>query len=85
MVGAVVVVLRLQYLWFLGSGAQAQELWHMGLVASQHVASSLGREDSLEKGMATHSSIPAWRIFMDRGAWLATVRGVSKSQTQLSD
>ena len=41
MVGAVVVVLRLQYLWFLGSGAQAQELWHMGLVASQHVASSL--------------------------------------------
>ena len=23
---------------------------------------SLGREDSLEKGMATHSSILAWRI-----------------------
>ena len=23
---------------------------------------SLGREDSLEKGMATHSSTPAWRI-----------------------
>ena len=23
---------------------------------------SLGQEDSLEKGMATHSSIPAWRI-----------------------
>ena len=23
---------------------------------------SLGREDPLEKGMATHSSIPAWRI-----------------------
>ena len=22
----------------------------------------LAREDSLEKGMATHSSIPAWRI-----------------------
>ena len=31
----------------------------------------LGWEDSLEKGMATHSSILAWRIPMDRGAWWA--------------
>ena len=30
---------------------------------------SLGWEDSLEEGMATHSSILAWRIPMDRGAW----------------
>jgi len=30
---------------------------------------SLGWEDSLEAGMATHSSILAWRIPMDRGAW----------------
>ena len=45
----------------------------------------LGREDPLEKGMATHSSILAWRIPMDRGAWWATVQGVAKSQTQLSD
>ena len=27
--------------------------------------------------MATHSSILAWRIPMDRGAWRATVRGVT--------
>ena len=33
--------------------------------------------------MATHSSILAWRIPMDRGAWLATVHRVAKSQTQL--
>ena len=33
-------------------------------------------EDPLEKEMATHSSILAWRIPMDRGAWKATVRGV---------
>ena len=46
---------------------------------------SLGWEDLLEKGMATHSSILAWRIPMDRGAWWATVHGVSKSQTQVSD
>ena len=30
---------------------------------------SLSREDALEKGTATHSSILAWRIPMDRGAW----------------
>ena len=34
--------------------------------------------------MATHSSILAWRIPMDGGAWWATVLGVAKSQTQLS-
>ena len=46
---------------------------------------SLGWEDLLEKGVATHSSILAWRIPMDRGAWWATVCGVAKSWTQLSD
>ena len=42
---------------------------------------SLGREDALEKGMATHSSILAWRIPMDREAWWATVYGVTQSRT----
>ena len=46
---------------------------------------SLGQEDPLEEGMATHSSILAWRIPMDRGAWQAAVLGVVKSQTRLSD
>ena len=46
---------------------------------------SLGWENPLEEGMATHSSFLAWRIPMDRGAWRATVCGVAKSQTQLSD
>ena len=45
---------------------------------------SLGWEDSLEKGMAMHSSILAWRIPMDGGVWWATVHGVTKTQTQLS-
>ena len=40
---------------------------------------SLGWEDPLEKGMATHSSILAWRI-----PWTEKP-GVSKSWTQLSD
>ena len=41
----------------------------------------LGGRDPLEKGWATHSSILAWRIPMDRGAWQDTVHGVAKSQT----
>ena len=41
---------------------------------------SLGWEDLLEEGMATLSSILAWRIPMDRGAWWATVHGVTKSR-----
>ena len=36
-------------------------------------------------GMATHSSILAWRIPMDRGTWRATVDRVAKNWTQLSD
>ena len=41
----------------------------------------LGWEDPLEEGMATQSSILAWRIPMDRGAWWATVHGGTKSWT----
>jgi len=33
--------------------------------------------------MATHSSILAWIIPTDRGAWWPTVHGVAKSQIQL--
>ena len=39
---------------------------------------SLDWENPLEEGMATHSSILAWRIPMDRGTWRATVHGVAE-------
>ena len=42
---------------------------------------SLGLENPLEKGMETDSSILAWRIPMDKGAWQATVHRVTKSRT----
>ena len=45
----------------------------------------LSWEDPLEEGMATHSSILAWKIPIDRGAWQVTVHGVAKSWTQLSN
>ena len=35
---------------------------------------SLGCEDPLEEGMATHSSILAWRVPIDRGDWRAGYR-----------
>ena len=44
---------------------------------------SLGQEDTLEEGMATQSSIIAWKNPTDRGAWQGTVHGVTKSQTRL--
>ena len=46
---------------------------------------ALGWEDPLVEGMSTHSSILAWRIPMNRGAWRATGHGVTKSWTWLSD
>ena len=62
------------HLGFLGGSAvnslpATQEMWVL----------SLGWHDPLEEGMATHSSILAWRISMDRGAWRATVYRVAKS------
>ena len=50
---------------------KTQEMW----------VESLGQEDPLEEGKATHSNIFTWRIPKDRGAWLTTVHGVTKSQT----
>ena len=41
----------------------------------------LGWDDPLEEGVATHSSILAWRIPMERGAWQAIVYGIAKSWT----
>ena len=58
----------------------AQRLKHLPAMRETWVR-SLDQEDPLEKEMATHSSILA----MDRGAWWATVNGVTKSRTQLSD
>ena len=48
-------------------------------VMQETLVQSLGWEGPLEKDMATHSSFLAWRIPTDRGAWRATVPGVTKS------
>ena len=47
---------------------------------------SLGRDDPLEEGMATHSSVLAWSIlWTEEPGGLQSVHGVAKSQTRLSD
>ena len=47
---------------------------------------SLGQEDPLEKGMATHSSILAWRIsWTEEPGELHTAHGVAKTWTQVND
>ena len=61
----------------------AQMVRNLPAMQETHVQ-SLGQEDPLEKGMATHSSILAW-TFMDREAWWAKVHGVTKSWTRLSN
>ena len=49
---------------FLGSSAGKESTCFV-----EALVQSLGWDDPLERGMATHSSILAWRIPMDRGAW----------------
>ena len=46
---------------------------------------SLGQEDSLEEEVATHSSILAWRIPIDKGAWWASVRGSQRVRNDWND
>ena len=52
---------------------EMQEMW----------VQSLGREDPLEKEMANHSRILAWRIPRTEEPWWATVHRLTKSQTWL--
>ena len=64
----------LQYLW---ASLVAQMVKHPSAMREAWVP-SLGWEDPLEEGMATHSSILAWRIPMDRGAWWLQSMGLQR-------
>ena len=67
----------LQYSW---ASLMAQSVKNPSVMRETWVQ-SLGWEDPVEKGMATHSSSLAWRIPRNRGAWWAGVLGVAKSHT----
>ena len=69
----------LQYSW---ASLMAQTIKNLPTMQETWVR-SLGWEDPLEEGMVTHSSILAWRIPIDRGAWRAIVHGVANSRKWL--
>ena len=75
------------FIIFLGTAYSVFRASQVAIVVEIHLpmqkmqVQSLGHEDPLEKGMATHSSI--LENPMDRGAWWATVHRVTNSQTQL--
>ena len=46
---------------------------------------SLGQEDPLEEKMGNPLWYSCWENSMDRGAWLATIHGITKSQKWLND
>ena len=52
------------YIWSFPGGVAVKSLPEMKETWVQY----LGQEDPLEESMATHSSILAWRIPMERGA-----------------
>ena len=71
-------------IWLIRASLMAQ--WVKNPLAMPETwVQSLGWEDSLEEDIATHSSILAWSIPMDRGVWQASVHGVAKRRTWLSD
>ena len=72
----------------------SKPIWYISLVAQavkrlptmwETWVRSLGREDPLEKEMATHCSTLAWKIPWMEEPGRLRVRGVAKSRTQLSD
>ena len=69
--------------WNLGASLVAQTVKNPPTMQDTRVQ-SLGWEDPLEKAMAPHSSILAWRIPWTEGPW-TTVHGVAQSQTRLRD
>jgi hypothetical protein len=67
-----------------GLGYPLQYSWAALVAQTKEFACNAGEldlRDPLEEDMATHSSILAWRISMDGGAWRATAHGVTKSWT----
>ena len=68
----------LSFFFFFEASPVAQRLKRLPAMQETWVR-SLGWEDALEEGMATHSSILGLRISTYRGAWRATVYEVTKS------
>ena len=67
-------------LCYLPPSVVAQMVKNLPTVQETQVR-SLGLEDPLQKGTATQLQYSCWENSMDRGAWWATVYGVTDSRT----
>ena len=76
------IFLLLNYGYRFWDSLVARRIKHLPAMRETQVW-SLGWEDPLEKEMAAHSSILAWRIRTDGGARWVTVHAVTKSRTGL--
>ena len=68
MLGASLVALTVKNPPALQESQEPQKTWVL----------SLDQKDSLEEGMATHSSILAWRILLNRGAWHKAIHRIAE-------
>ena len=66
---------RYKYLWLSIKFPHGSDGKESTFSAGETWVRSLGWEDPLEEGMATHSSTVAWRIPMDKGPWQVTAHG----------
>ena len=74
----------LHFMFIYGISQVAQTVKNLPTMQETQVR-SLGQEDPLEKVMATHSTILAWRIPWTEESSGLQSHGVAKSQTWLSD
>ena len=70
--------LHLSYFLLAWASLVAQIIKRLPAVQETRVQ-SLGQENPLEKGIATHSSILAWRIHWPEEPWRASVCGITES------
>ena len=72
-----VLVIYINLYLFVQKSSLAAQINNLPATQEMQVR-SVGQEDPLEKEMEAHSSIPACRIPMDRGAWRAANHGISR-------
>ena len=72
-------LVRTVYLWLVWASQVVQMVKNLPAMQETWVQ-SLSWDGPLEEGMATHSSILAWRIPMDKEVWQCKVHEVTKSQ-----
>ena len=77
--------LPLKKVWYIHQASPVAQLVKNLPAMQETLVQFLSWENPLEKGMATHSSILAWKILMDRGAWWAAVHLWSHKESDTTE